>query len=137
MKNGNRKIYRPIIAASILTSVVIIYLFASGLYTKVFTNHILVYLGTLSFLLGLICIIVPYLARYSRRQSPTSIKYLYFYGPAYFFILTGLWCFSTLIPNLPFLLDIIFYILLFVGFIFNYVLAKRIDQSRRAAGEID
>jgi len=130
------KLYAPIIAASILTSAAIIYLFTSGLYAKAFTNRVIVLIGILSFLLGLICVVAPYLVRYSKRQSPL-IKYSYFfYGPAYFFILTGLWCFSTLIPNSPFLLDVIFYVLLFSGFVFCYLLAKRIDERRRAAGEI-
>jgi len=136
MKKENKKVYAPVIIALLLTSAVIIYLFASGLYAKGFTNHVIVIIGILSFLQGLICIVAPYLVRYSKLQSPL-IKYSYFfYGPAYFFFLTTLWCFSTLIPTSPFFLDIILYVLLFFGFVFCYLLAKRVDVERRAAGEI-
>jgi len=136
MTNENKKVYRPVIVASLLTSAAIIYLFASGLHTLVRTNQVMVYLGVFSLVLGLLCVIAPYLARCSKRQFPQK-KYLYFlYGPAYFFILTGLWGLSFLLSDIPFLLIIVFFVLLILGFRFNYVLFKRVDVERRAAGEI-
>ncbi|MDA2919343.1 hypothetical protein MYX76_07625 [Desulfobacterota bacterium AH_259_B03_O07] len=137
MKNRNKKAYIPVYVASILTSLIIIYLLLSGAYKGILTFHVMVYIGFLSLILGAICILIPLLTKYSKKSSQFTKYSYFFYGPAYFFIWSGLLGLSFLWPERPSILLIIFLILLVIGFIFIYLLSKRIDEKRRAAGEID
>ena len=136
MKKNNKKIYIPIYAAIALTPIIIIYIFLSGYYEIFSTDPIMVYLGILSFLLAFICILIPILTKDSKKSSHLTKYSYYLYGPAYFFIISGLLGISSLWSWADSVLPLIFPILLIIGFIFTYKLAKRIDQKRRAEGEI-
>lgn len=120
MKIANNKNFMMIYSVFIFISFIVIYIFLMGTFKGSIAPYIMLYIGIISFIIGLICIIIPSLTKSSEKDSRIKKYSFFFYVPSLFFILSGFVSLSFSWPKLQLILLLIISVTLTIGSVYLY-----------------